>query len=212
MRFRYKDLPAVLDRHPLHRKVRMRCNRLRLLNRNLSKLSHHLLYTSITGYLPIPAQVRTLPRLLARASRALRLHKMRRLIFAPTIKTRPRNAKQLGVIIHLRLQATNPKHHHNSRGLHHGMGNPRPATSEGGGEIRDGAVESLQLGAMMDNWQGELAVVKCGQSTAVREWRLQPQTGKRRGPHPARRGMNPKCGCEGPDLKLANLATRLDRK
>jgi hypothetical protein len=38
------------------------------------------------------------------------------------------------------------------------------------------------------------------------------RTGKRRDHRPVRRAMNPKCGWVAPDLKLANLATRLDRK
>lgn len=136
---------------------------------------------------------------------------MLHLIYAPTIKIRLRNAKRLEVIIHLRLLQTNPSHHPTSHGLHPEMENPRPAISEGGGVTRDVAVVSRQRGAMRDSRRRDLAVDNPGRSMVVRV-KADSRIGKRRDPRPARRVMNPKCGCAGLDLKLANLASRPDRK
>lgn len=169
-------------------------------------------YTSITGCLQTRVRDRILLHRLRKASTAPPFPRTLRHICARTIKTRQRNAKRREAIRRPRHLATKPNHRPSSLNHPYESRNHLLATSEGGGICHGRAVMDLRRGRTRDRQWVERAVGNFVRSLVGMVTGVDARTGKRGNRRPARREMNPKCGYEGADVKLANLATRLDRR
>jgi hypothetical protein len=148
---------------------------------------------------------------LPKVSTDLHFHKIPHPIYERTIKTRRRNAKLRGVTMLHQLRRVSPRHHHNTRKLHPEIEIHLLAITETGGITHAMAVTGHLRGHLRGNQWDDLAATNTVQSKVVMVKGV-ARLGKRKGHPQAHQEMNPKCGCVAPDLKLANLATRLDRK
>jgi hypothetical protein len=198
-------------RHRFHRLRHIHYSRPRPRNKKHSKLNPPQVSTSTIGFLQIQVPVKILRHLLPRASRAPLSHKMHHHIYEPIIRIHLRSARRREVIIQPQLLQLRRRHPLNNMCRVHHETESRPIATTEEGDTHARAVTGRQRGAMRDSQSVGSAAANICKSMVVRG-KVVARIGKRVAHPQARRGTRHKCGCLALDLKLANLASRQDRK